>query len=98
GGATNDRVINEHDALAVEDLAQGIEFQLDTDVAQSLVRLDEGPRDVAALDQALAVGDATGLGETDGRRRPRIRQRDDDIAVSRRLPSELAAHVASGFV
>src|SRR5207237_10115411 len=61
GRAANDRVINEYHSLAVEDLAQGVELQLDADVAQSLVRLDEGARDVAALDEALAGGDAAGL-------------------------------------
>jgi len=61
-------------ALALEDLAKRVEFQLDPDVAQPLVRLDERPRDVAALDQALAIGNAALLRVADRRGRPGIRQ------------------------
>jgi hypothetical protein len=97
-GAAHDRVVDQHDALAGEDLAQRIELQLDTDIAQPRVRLDEGARDVAALDQALAVGDAARLGEADGGGRARVRERDDDVGVGGRLPGQFASHVATGLV
>src|SRR5207245_8861129 len=72
GGAAHNRVVDEHDALALEDLAQWIELQLDADVAQPLVGLDEGAGDVAALDQPLAEWDAALLGVADRGRRPRV--------------------------
>src|ERR1700694_924792 len=98
GGAAHDRVVDEHDALSLEDIAERVELQLDADVAQALVRLDEGARDVAALDQALAVRDTARLGEADGGGRPRIRERDDDVGFGGGLAGQFAPHVATRLV
>src|ERR1700694_4802194 len=91
GGGPHDRVVDEHDALSLEDIAERVELQLDADVPQALVRLDEGARDVAALDQPLAVRDNARLGEADSGRRPRVRERDDDVGIGGRLAAAMAA-------
>src|SRR2546430_3242670 len=95
GSAAHDRIVDEDDAFSLEDLAKRVELQLDADVAQPLVGLDEGARDVAALDQALAVGDAARFGEADGGRRARVGGRADEFGNRRGLPGPVATPVAT---
>ena len=61
-------------------------------LAHALFRLDEGPADVAVLDQALAEGDAALAREADGGRRARVGDRHDEVGLDGSLARELLAH------
>ena len=63
-----------------------------------LVRVDEGPADVAVLDESLAVGDAAAAGVPLGRRHPRVRDAHHEIGVDRGLVGQQLAHPAPGAV
>ncbi len=70
GGATNNRVIDEYNPLPFEHFRQRVELERHSGLTKALIRLDEGPPDVAVLDQGLGVRDAALLGVSDcGRRR-----------------------------
>ena len=58
GVAAHDRVVDHDQSLAADHLAQRVEFEPDTELADRLRRLDERPADVGVLHQTLAVGDA----------------------------------------
>ena len=95
GVAAHDGVVHDHQALALDGLGQRIELDADAVLAQVLVRLDEGAADVAVLDQALAVRDAAGAGETDGRRRAGVGDGDDHVGLDQRLAGQLLAHAVA---
>ena len=83
GVAAHDRVVDDDEALAGDDLAQRVELEPDAELPDRLRRLDERAADVGVLDQALRVRDAALLGEADRRRRPRLGDRDDEVGVGR---------------
>src|SRR5262249_32799446 len=58
-----------------------VQLQPDATLPDRLTRLDEGPANVAVLDQALPVGDAAALRVADGGGRPRLRHRNDQVRV-----------------
>ena len=60
--------VDDDEALALDDLAQGVELEADAELAQGLGGLDEGAAHVGVLHQTLAVGDAGFLGVADGGR------------------------------
>src|SRR6185369_11007758 len=68
GRAADERVVDHDDASAGQVLGERIELQRHASFAQVLGRFDEGATDVAVLDQAVVVRDATGPAEPDGGR------------------------------
>ena len=58
GVAAHDRVVDDDQPLAADDVAQRVELEPDAQLPDGLARLDEGAADVGVLDQAQAVGDA----------------------------------------
>ena len=74
------------------DLVERIELHPDPLLAHALLRLDERARDVAVLDEPLVERDPRRLREADRGGRPRVRDRDHEIGVDRRLARELLAH------
>ena len=58
GRAANDRIVDEDDALAVDQRRIGVVLQLDAEVADFLARLDEGPADIVRADDAEFERDA----------------------------------------
>src|SRR5215472_10887201 len=56
GGAADDGIVHEHDALAFNEAANRIELELDAEIADRLRRLDERAADVMIADQAHAEG------------------------------------------
>ena len=58
GGAADDRIVDQHDALALDQRAVGIVLQLDAEVADLLARLDEGAPDIVRADDAELERDA----------------------------------------
>ena len=73
GVAAHDRVVDDDQPLAADDVAQRVELEPDAELADGLRRLDEGAADVGVLHQALAVRDAGRLRVADRRRRARLR-------------------------
>ena len=56
--AAHDRVVDDDEALARDDLGQRVELQPQAVLAQLLAGLDEGARDVAVLDEAVVLREA----------------------------------------
>src|SRR5699024_3046606 len=98
GVAAHDRVVDDHQALALDHLAQRVELQTDAQLADGLAGLDEGPADVGVLDHPLPVGDAGLLGVSDGGRGAGLRCGDHQVRVDRVLPGQAPAHLPAGFV
>ena len=91
GRAAHDRIVDEHDALALEHGAVGVVLELDAHVADRVGRLDEGAADIVVADDAEIEGKAGRLGEADRRRHARIGHRHDDVGLRRALARELGA-------
>src|SRR5207249_6790020 len=92
GVAAHDRIVDDDDALAGHDLAQRIELHPQAAFSELLPRLDEGPGDVAVLDQAVVLVDARGAREPVRGGVARIRNRDDEVRVHGRLAPQDLAH------
>ena len=95
GVAAHDGVVDDDEALALDDLAQGVELEADAELAQGLGGLDEGAPHVGVLHQALPVGDAGGLGVADGGRGARLRRGDDEVGLHRVLAGQGRAHLVA---
>ena len=91
GVAADDRVVDDDQPLALDDVAQRVELEPDAELADRLRRLDEGPPDVGVLHQTVAERDAALLGVADGGGRARLRHRDDQVGLDRVLPGQAAA-------
>ena len=92
--AADDRVVDDDDPLAGDDLRQRVELQPQAALAQLLAGLDEGPGDVAVLDQAVVAGQARGAGDAGGSGIARVRDRDHEVGLDRGLAPEDLAHPA----
>src|SRR6202035_2096086 len=70
GGAADDGIVDEDDALSGDEFTNGIEFEFDAEIADGLRRLDEGAADVVIANEAHAEGnfgferEANGGGDT----------------------------------
>ena len=98
GVAAHDRVVDDDQPLAADDVAQRVELEPDAELADGLAGLDEGAADVGVLDQALAVGDAGLLRVADRGRGARLGRRDDQVGLDRVLARQPAAHLDPGLV
>ena len=52
GGAAHDRIVDQHDALALDHRAVGVVLHPDAELADRLRRLDEGAPDIVVADDA----------------------------------------------
>ena len=95
GVAAHDGVVDDDEALALDDLAQGVELEADAELAQGLGGLDEGAPHVGVLHQALPVGDAGGLGVADGGRGARLGRGDDEVGLHRVLAGQGRPHLVA---
>src|SRR5438046_10272881 len=66
GGPPNDRVVDDHHALAADGIADGVELQTDTEVSDRLLGLDEGAAHVVTADETELEGDPRSLGVAHG--------------------------------
>ena len=69
----------------------GLNFKRTPDLAQAVVRLDEGAADVAVLDQPLVVGDAGRLAKPMAAGVAESGTPIDDVGVDRRFVRQLLA-------
>ena len=96
GGAADDGIVDEDDALAFEEGADGVELELDAEVADALFGLDEGAADVVVADESEAEGDAGFGGVAHGGGDAGVGDGDDDVGGDVGLAGELAAHGVAG--
>ena len=101
GRAADNRIIDHHHALVFEHPAHRIELHADIEIADMLVRIDEGPADIMIADQADFKRDAGFFGIAEGGGVGRVGNTDDDVSVDRmllgQLPSEAAADLVDIF-
>ena len=98
GVAADDRVVDDHKALALDDVAQRVQLQPDAQLPDGLRGLDEGAPDVGVLDQALRERDAAGLRVPDRGGRPGLGRRDDQVGLDGVLAEQRAADLHAGGV
>ena len=90
--AAHDRVVHDHDALAVDDVVDRVELQLHAVLAQPLLGLDERAPDVAVLDQAVGERQPARPRVALRGRRAGVGHGDDDVGLGRRLGRQPLAH------
>ncbi len=95
GGASNNGVIDHDESLALDVLTQGIELAADRGVAIVLIRCDEGPSDVAVLNEPVAEGNPRGLGVALGGRHTAVGHTHDDVGGHVGLAREQLAHATA---
>ena len=82
--------------LAFDDFPHRVELDLDPEVADRLLRFDEGAPDVVVADQPELEGDSRLLGIADGGGDTRIGNRNDHVGLDGMLagevPAEFLAH------
>src|ERR1700722_4101662 len=98
GGAADDGIVNENDALAFDESADGIEFQLHAEIADGLRWLDERAADVVIANQAHAKRNFRFQCVADGGGHAGIRNRHDDVGVNGMFAREKAAEGFAAFV
>src|SRR4051812_5208723 len=90
--AADDRVVDDDQALARHHLGQRVELQPQAVLAQLLAGLDERARDVAVLHEAVVLGQAGRPCHAARGGVARVRHRDDQVGVDRRLVPQPLAH------
>ncbi len=98
GGAADDGVVDEDDALAFEQATDGVELHADAEVADALLGLDKGAADVVVADEAEVEGDAGLGGVADGGGDAGVGDGDDEVGGDAGLAGELAAHLVAGLL
>ena len=93
--AADDRVVDDDQPLAFDDLGQRVELQPQAVASQLLPGLDEGSRHVAVLDEAVVLGQAGGTGQAARGGVTGVRDRNHDVGVNRRLLPQDLAHLGA---
>src|SRR5580698_10275071 len=93
---TYQRILDQHDPLALEQLRDRVKFYLDPEMANRRARLDKGPADVMAPHQRHLERHPSLFGEAERRSVTGVRYWNDDIGVggtfARKRPPLLLAH------
>ena len=79
--AAHDRVVDHDHPLAAEHAAQRVQLQLHAEVADRLLRLDEGAADVVGADEPHRERDPALLGVADRGGDAGVGHRDDDVRL-----------------
>ena len=87
--AAHDRIVDQHDAFAGDDLPHRIELHLHAEVADGLLRLDERAADVVITYQAVLEGDAGFVRVAERGEHTGVGHRHDDIGIDRMLARKL---------
>ena len=98
GGAADDGIVDQDDALAFEQRAHGIELELHAEIADGLLRLDERAADVVIADQAHAERQAGFEGVADGRGHAGVGHRHDDVGIGGLFAGQQAAQHFAALV
>ncbi len=97
GGAAHDRIVHQHDALALQQVAHRVELELDSEIANGLRRLDKRAPHVMVADQRLAERQAALIGIADGGGHAGIRHGDYEIGIGGTLARQQAAQILARF-
>src|SRR5262249_547754 len=81
GGAADDGIVDENDAFAFHEAANGVELELHTEIADGLRWLNEGAADVVIANEAHAERNFRFKRVADGGGNAGVRHRYDDIGV-----------------
>jgi hypothetical protein len=81
GGAANDGVVDEDDALAFEQVVNGIELEADAEVADALLGLNEGAANVVVADEAETEADAALFSVSESRGDAGVGNGDDEVGI-----------------
>ena len=92
---TNDRVVDDDQALAFDDLAQRVELEADAQLAQGLRGLDERAAHVRVLHEALGEGNPGLLRVADRGRRTRVGRGDHQVGLDGILAREGGTHLVA---
>src|SRR5208282_3658919 len=98
GGAADDGVVDENDALAFNKAANGIEFQFHAEIPDGLRGFDERAADVVIANQAHAERNFRFERVADGSWHAGVRNGHDNVGVDRMLSREEAAEGFAAFV
>ena len=97
GRAPHNRIIDQHDAPALEQRSHRVQLQLHTEVADRLAGFDEGSADVMVPHQPEFERQPRFLGKAQSGVNTGIGDRDHDVGggglLSRQLATELLAHL-----
>ena len=98
GGAANDGVVDDDQALALDIVAQWIELHAHAHGTQLLRGLDKRTAHIAILDEALAKGNAALARITLRRRQTGVGHADDQVGIDGLLVCQLTTHVVTAGV
>ena len=88
----HDAVVHNHEALALDDLAERGQLETNTLVAEALIGLNEGAANIAVLDQSLIEGDAGAVRIADAGGVGRVRNGTDDVSLNGVHAGQFLAH------
>ena len=91
-------IVDQHDALALDDRAVGVVLHPDAELADRLGRLDEGAPDIMVADDAEFERQAAGARIADRGGNAEIGNRHDDVGLGRGFARQFRAHRLAGVV
>ena len=91
-------IVDEHDALALDDRAVGVVLHANAEFANRLGRLNEGAPDIMVANDAEFERQAAFARVADRGRNARVGDRHDHVGVDRGLARQLRAHRLAGVV
>ena len=91
GGAANDGVIDQYNALALQQMLNRIQLKADAEVANALLGLNECASYVVIANESKAERDAAFIGVADGRGNSRIGNWNHEVCNYRSLPGKFAS-------
>src|SRR5581483_649447 len=97
GGAADDGVVYQHDALAFQQMPNRIQFELDAKIANSLRRFNERAANVMVTNKGLAIWNTRFGSIADGGGNAGIGYRNHDVCVDGMFASQQAPHKLAGF-
>ena len=98
GGAADDGIIHNDDALALDQLGDEVELHADVEIADELRGLEEAAADIVVADKGHLEGDAGLEGIAEGGAVAAVGHGDDDVGLDGKFAGELAAHVHADFI
>src|SRR6185369_14534644 len=94
----DDRIVDQDDAFAIDQIAHRIEFDAYTKRTDRLPRLDECATDVVITHEPETKTQSTLRRVTDRRRHARVRHGHYDVSISRLFDREPASHLVSRLI
>src|SRR5271156_5743365 len=93
GGAADDGVVDQNDALALKQIAHRIQLELYPEVAHALLRLNERAPHIVVADETEVERDSTLRRISQGGRNSGVWYRYDQVGIDRRFNGQATAHL-----